>query len=291
MRDRDAPIGVFDSGLGGLTVVRQIRTFLPAEPVLYVADQAHVPYGGRPLVEVRQFALGISRALYAAGCKAIVMACNISSATALDTVRQEYPDMPVLGVIGPGVRVAVRCTRNRRIGVLATEGTVRSQAYRRALQACNPDLEVVEVACPAFVPLVEAGALDTPETVQAAVQYLSPLCMAGVDTVILGCTHYPFLLPVLQRIAPQLTFVDPARATVERLLHALLQRRLHAPLRTQADLLVTTGNPDAFRRQTALFFPDGDWQIASACWSSDGTLTLPERSSFGTPCPLLCPPF
>lgn len=291
MKHRDAPIGVFDSGLGGLTVVRQIRALLPEESVLYVADQAHVPYGGRALTEVRRFALGISRALYVAGCKAIVMACNISSATALSTVQQEYPDIPVLGVIAPGACVATRRTRNRRIGVLATEGTVRSRAYRHALQACGPDLEVVEVACPAFVPLVESGALDTPETLQAAVQYLSPLCMADVDTVILGCTHYPFLLPVLQRVAPHLTFVDPAHATVEWLRQFLAQHRACAPRRVRANLLVTTGDPEAFQRQVARLFPGGDWQVASARWSSDGTLALPELDGIGAPYPLLYPPF
>jgi len=255
----DAPIGVFDSGLGGLTVVRRLWEALPQERVLYVADQAHVPYGGRELAQVCGFACGISESLLAAGCKALVMACNISSATALPAVQAEYPGVPILGVILPGTEAAAARTRNGRIGVLATEGTVKSGAYTRALRALNPALQIIEVACPAFVPLVEAGELETPVALAAAREYLAPLLAAGVDTVILGCTHYPFLLPTLEALAPALDFVDPAlqtvRALADRLAHAqlLASQPSAEPPRHR---LATTGDPAAFAAQMRRFLPE-----------------------------------
>jgi glutamate racemase len=181
------------------------------------------------LEEVCGFACGISAALFAAGCKAVVMACNISSAVALDTMQEAHPDSPVLGVILPGARAAAAQTLRRRVGVLATEGTVRSGAYVRALHAADPSLAVTQVACPRFVPLVEAGETETPEAVAAAQEYLAPLREANADVAILGCTHYPFLLPTLQRLAPELIFVDPAEQTAQTLVTLLHERRLNRP--------------------------------------------------------------
>jgi glutamate racemase len=273
----DAPIGVFDSGLGGLTVARQLREKLPQERLLYVADQAHVPYGGRPLAEVKGFALGISAALRDAECKAIVMACNISSAVALPSVQAEWADLPVMGVILPGARAALTRTRTGRIGVLATTGTVQSGAYTRSLKSCDSGLYVREIACPAFVPLVEAGNLETSDAVAAAIEYLAPLCAVDVDTIILGCTHYPFLLPVLRRVAPHLRYIDPAEATVEAMARELSQRKLLAPRSEAAmlpDLLTTTGDVAVFSDQLRRFLPDTDVTVAEASWEG-GTLTLP----------------
>jgi len=215
-----APIGVFDSGLGGLTVVREILRRLPHERIVYVGDTAHVPYGGRPLEQVHGFAVGISRYLIeSAHCKAIVMACNISSAVACDAVAELYPAMPVLGVIAPGARAAAARAAGDPIGVLATDGTVRSGAYARAIEAQRPGTPVTSIACPKFVPLVESGQTETPEAQDAAREYLSAATAPhGARVIILGCTHYPFLLPTLKRLAgPDVAFVDPAGETVREL--------------------------------------------------------------------------
>ena len=277
-----APIGVFDSGVGGLTVVRRLREILPLERIVYVADQTHVPYGGRELSEVCGFACGISEALLAAGSKALVMACNISSATALPTVQAEHSGVPVVGTILPGAQAAVEQTRNGRIGVLATEGTVKSGAYTRVLQNLNASLRVTEVACPTFVPLVEAGRENTPAAEAAAGEYLAPLNAADVDVVVLGCTHYPFLLPVLQALSSSVLFIDPAEQVVRELAARLTAAHLlapgedpHAPV--VPHLLTTTGNPAQFAALTCRFLPDAaqSAEIGVARWEN-GRLRLPE---------------
>ena len=276
-RHSHAPLGVFDSGLGGLTVARRLRELLPGEALIYLADQAHVPYGGRELGEVCGFACGISAALLARGCKALVMACNISSATALPVVQAENPDVPILGVILPGAQAAAAQTRNRRIGVLATAGTVKSGAYTRALHTLDPALHVVEVACPAFVPLVEAGETETVTAREAAAEYLAPLRAAEVDTVVLGCTHYPFLLPVLESLAPHLRYVDPAEQTICELAERLRQADLLAPTgRQPRHRLTTTGDLATFTAQARRFFPEAaDFaDFAPAYWHNN-TLYLP----------------
>jgi glutamate racemase len=271
---------VFDSGLGGLTVVRRIQELLPHERIIYVADQAHVPYGGRDLSEIRGFACGISAALLRSGCKAVVMACNISSATALATVQAENPATPVLGVILAGAEAAALRTRNRKVGVLATEGTVQSGAYTRALQAIDQNLTVLEVACPLFVPLVEASREGAPEAHSAAQGYLAPLVALGVDTVVLGCTHYPFLLPILHDLQPQLTYIDPAEQTTHTLIDLLTRHSLTSfPLSSDqaAHHLLTTGDHNAFAVQLRRFLPQSATTacVQQARWR-DGALHLPD---------------
>ena len=269
------PIGVFDSGLGGLTVAGEIMRCLPRESILYVADQAHVPYGGRDLNEVRAFAVGISAGLIEAGCKAVVMACNISSAVALETVQAQYPDIPILGVIHAGASAAASATDNGSIGVLATAGTVRSGAYTRTLHALNPALQVIEVACPQFVPLVESGQERSPEAHQVACEYLFPLLDANVDTVILGCTHYPYLLPVLRSAAGGVRYIDPAQHTAARLQSLLQTRDLLAEGRGETHRLCTTGDAMQFAAQLDRFLPDAaPFAVCRAAWEA-GRLTLP----------------
>ncbi len=279
--DARAPLGVFDSGLGGLTVVRRLRETLPNERLVYVADQSHVPYGGRELHQVRGFACAISAGLLALGCKALVMACNISSATALDDARTAHPAVPIAGVILPGAQAAAAQTRSGRVGVLTTEGTLRTGAYTRALHALNPGLHVREVACPAFVPLVEAGLTDTPEAREAARAYLTPLLAERVDTIILGCTHYPFLLDALRANAPGVTFVDPAEQTVRALAETLSAggRLAPVPRAPARHLLTTTGDPQIFAVQTCHFLPDAreTADIGQATWHSSGLLTIGPR--------------
>ncbi len=275
----DAPIGVFDSGLGGLTVVREMLNRLPGERILYIADQTHVPYGGRDLEEVRGFAVGISEALIARGCKAILMACNISSAVALAEVQAAHPETPALGVILPGAQAALEATENGVIGVLATEGTVRSGAYTRALQAARPDVRVIEVACPQFVPLVEDGQERSPDARAAACECLAPLLAAGADAIILGCTHYPFLLPVLESIAPETRFIDPAHHAVTALQAALGPELLRVSENFAAPVLTTTGAVRAFASQIRRFLPDQSEraEIRAAAWR-DGVLHLADAA-------------
>jgi glutamate racemase len=271
------PIGVFDSGVGGLTVVQALLRRFPNEQILYVADQAHVPYGGRPLNEVCCFASGISAFLAARGCRAVVMACNISSATALPYVCEALAPLPVLGVISPAANRAARDSESPCIGVLATEGTVRTGAYTAQIRSANPMVRVTEVPCPKFVPLVESGSLDTETAREAAAEYLMPLAEAGCKTVILGCTHYPFLLPTLRRVAACLfpspvTFIDPADEMAAALCRAVPDVGLsHVPSRS---LLLTTGNADNFRDQAPRFLTGAAYTVGEARWNKDGLLDV-----------------
>lgn len=268
----DAPIGLYDSGVGGLTVLAAIARRLPDERFVYIADQAHVPYGGRPLSEIRRFAGSLARYLFDRDCKMAVMACNVSSATALDDVEGVVGPDHVLGVIHPGSRAAAQATKTGAIGVLATAGTVASGAYPRAVAALDGALAVHQVACPRFVPLVEAEETESADAEDAARAYLGPLIEAGVDTVVLGCTHYPFLLPALRRVAPHLTFVDPAEETADEVV-----RRLTAtgrvcppphPPGPPRHLLLTTGSPAAFAAQLDRFAPGSSAAVARLPWRS-----------------------
>jgi len=273
-----APIGVFDSGVGGLTVAKRILDLLPNERIVYVADQAHVPYGGRDLDEVREFASGISAALFRHGCKAVVMACNISSAVALASVRAIHPESTVLGVIAPGACRAARTTKNGKIGVLATAGTVQSGAYSRALHSLEPGLTVVEVPCPEFVPLIEAGEEASQAALNAADRYLAPIRQIEADTVILGCTHYPFVLDALRVIWDSPSYVDPAEQTAQELAEHLASVSLLAPPRAASGsrhLLTTTGDPAAFRHHLTRFLPGAipTADVMGVAWR-EGALTL-----------------
>jgi len=187
----DAPIGIFDSGVGGLTVARAIRAQLPQESLVYIGDTAHSPYGPKPIADVRRYSLEVLDTLVEQGVKMLVIACNTASAAMLRDARERY-DVPVIEVIGPAVRRAVSTTRNGRIGVIGTVGTISSRAYQDMLEV-NERLEVFTAACPRFVEFVEAGITGTPEVLAVAEEYLAPLRDAGVDTLVLGCTHYPFL--------------------------------------------------------------------------------------------------
>ena len=187
----DAPIGIFDSGVGGLTVARAVADQLPNESILYVGDLEHSPYGPKPIAEVRRYALAVLDDLVAQGVKALVIACNTASAAMLRDARERY-NVPVIEVIQPAVRRAVATTRNGRVGVIGTTGTIASRAYDDAFAAA-PHLELFSAACPRFVEFVERGVTSGSELLAVAESYLSPLREAGVDTLVLGCTHYPFL--------------------------------------------------------------------------------------------------
>lgn len=187
----DAPIGIFDSGVGGLTVARAIGDQLPRESVLYIGDTVHSPYGPKPIADVRRFSIEVLDTLVEQGVKMLVIACNTASAAVLRDARERY-DVPVVEVIGPAVRTAIATTRSGRIGVIGTAGTIGSGAYQDMLSVAR-GIEVFTAACPRFVEFVEAGVTDSPELLEIAEEYLAPLREAAVDTLVLGCTHYPFL--------------------------------------------------------------------------------------------------
>lgn len=209
-----SPIGVFDSGVGGLTVFRQIMKKLPHEDVIYLADTARVPYGGRSPEEIIKINHEIIPFLIQQEAKLIIMACGTSSSIAYPLVKDEYP-VHIINLIDPGSRAAVAASRSARIGVMATVGTVNSHAFQRRIKELKKDAEVHAVSCPLFVPLIEGGFVETEETKRVAKEYLKPLLKEKVDTLILGCTHYPHLLKILKEITgPEVEFVDPAEEAV-----------------------------------------------------------------------------
>ena len=229
MNQCDLPIGIFDSGIGGLTVVRQIRRVMPREDIIYLGDTARVPYGTKSPSTVVRFACEDTQFLIGQNVKAVVVACNTASAWALPKLERTFP-VPVFGVILPGVRAALERTRNRRIGVIGTSATIRSQAYSKGIQARNDEVEVFACACPLLVPLVEEGWTNHAVTRAVLKEYLGPLLRRRIDTLVLGCTHYPLLKPVIRRVTNgRVALVDSAescaRFVQERLGHLGLLTR------------------------------------------------------------------
>lgn len=245
----DAPIGIFDSGIGGLTVVAAILRALPQEHVVYVGDTAWVPYGPKSPETVVRYSRQIASWLLAQNVKAIVIACNTATAHALDSLRLELP-VPVIGVVEPGARAAIGASHGGRIGVIGTAGTINSGAYRRAIASLAPTAIVTEVPCPLFVPLVEEGWVDHPATRLIAETYFAPLREANVDTLVLGCTHYPLLAPIIQEVIGQhVRLVDSAAETAVALRNALQASTLSASAHSVAlrNRFVVTDAPQSFR--------------------------------------------
>ena len=254
MIDRLAPIGIFDSGVGGLTVARSIIDQLPDEDVVYVGDTAHGPYGPLTIPVVRAHALAIGDDLVHRGVKAIVIACTTASAACLRDARERY-DVPVVEVILPAVRRAVATTRTGRIGVIGTAATIASGAYQDAFTAAR-DVEVTAVACPQFVDFVERGITSGREVSAVAESYLEPLHRAGVDTLVLGCTHYPLLSGVIQLVAgDNVTLVSSAEETAKDLLRVLTERDALRPhdAPPASRVFEATGDPESFTALAARF--------------------------------------
>jgi glutamate racemase len=244
----DAPIGVFDSGIGGLTVVRELIRRLPHERMIYFGDTARVPYGPKSPETVRRYSREITTWLLEQGVKAVVVACNTATAHALPALRAEFP-VPVVGVAEPGAQAAVRTTRSGRVGVIGTAGTVTSGAYDRAIHALRADAVVTSCACPLFVPLVEEGWLDTKATRLIAREYLESLHDARVDTVVLGCTHYPLLKPVIGEVlGKSVVLVDPAEQTAAETARILEEKRLIAERGNGEHRFVASDAPEQFLR-------------------------------------------
>jgi glutamate racemase len=244
----DRPLGIFDSGFGGLTVARSVIDQLPHESILYVGDTARQPYGQKPIAEVREYALECLDHLVERDVKALVIACNSASAAMLRDARERY-DVPVVEVILPATRRAVAATRNGRIGVICTRATAESLAYDDAFAAAPPGVELVTRACPSFVDFVERGITGGDELLAAAHDYLDPLVAAGVDTLILGCTHYPLLTGVISYVVgDEVTLVSSAEECAKDLYKMLLRHDLLRPSGEPEHRFLTTGRADEFAR-------------------------------------------
>lgn len=246
-------IGVFDSGVGGLTVLKEILRLLPEEQLCYLGDTARVPYGTKSPDTVRRYALEAATFLSRRQVKMLVVACNTASSVALSILEERF-NLPVIGVIEPGARHAVAATRNGRIGVIGTEGTVKSGAYAHAIRTLAPDVQVSTAACPLFVPLVEEGWLDHAVTGMVAREYLAPLVEQGIDTLVLGCTHYPLLKPALRQVLGDgVRLIDSAEATAA-MVADLLRGRNHVRIgQTAGPKFFVTDVPDRFRRVGGAF--------------------------------------
>jgi glutamate racemase len=245
MTNKQGRIGIFDSGVGGLTVLRVLYQQLPNESVLYFGDTDRLPYGTRSPEEIVQFVREILTWMQSQDVKMVVMACNTSSALALDVVRSEFNQLPILGLILPGAKAAVQ--QGKRIGVIATPATAKSGAYRQAIQEIDPAAQVWEVGCPEFVPLIESNRISDPYTEQVAREYLKPLLQEKIDTLIYGCTHYPHLEPVLRRILPpSVTLVDPAVATTAAVDRELRLLGWHNPKHARSTEFGVSGSPEQF---------------------------------------------
>lgn len=249
-----ADIGVFDSGVGGLSVLREIRRQLPGASILYLADTANVPYGDKPIPVVRDLALRLTDHLVEAGARIVLMASGTSTVAGLEAARARHPHLPIVGTVEPGAKAAVEASGGT-VGVIATNATAHSLAFTRAIQALDPDRRVIEQGCPLFVPLVESGRAETREAEDAAFEYLAPLRAANVQSIILGCTHFPFLLPALHRAIRRMgdtgfrpTFVDPSEESVrEAVLLFTPSGPSDAPIRFAA-----SGDPEDFRRHASV---------------------------------------
>ncbi len=274
----NAPIGIFDSGVGGLTVARAIIDQLPNESILYVGDTAHSPYGPKPIADVRRYTLEVLDDLVAQGVKMIVIACNTASAAMLRDARERYTQalgIPVVEVIQPAVRAAVRQTRNGRIGVIGTAGTISSRAYDDAFAAA-PDLAIFSQACPRFVEFVEDGVTSGPELFEVAEHYLSPLKSADIDTLVLGCTHYPLMAAAIHYVMGEhVTLVSSAEETAFDVYRTLVKHGLqHTASSSPTYLFEATGDSkDDFTRLARRFLGP---EVATVELVETGALSLPD---------------
>lgn len=268
-------IGVFDSGIGGLTVAAAIRQALPDEQLRYVGDTLHMPYGQRSLDEVRRFSVAITAVLLERGCKLIVVACNTASGAALKELRERWPGVPFVGM-EPAVKPAAEQSRSRVVGVIATTATFQTEVYASVVERFGSGVEVIHQPCPGLVRAIEAGELDTPATETLLRGWLEPMMARGIDALVLGCTHYPLVRPLIERIlGPGVRVIDPAPAVARQVGRVLEGRGLATGIAGQGGIrCATTGDPAAF---AALMRRIGwaDIPVEQARWGADGKLSLP----------------
>ncbi len=270
----NAPIGVFDSGIGGLSVLRALRAQLPQESILYFADQGHVPYGPRPLEEVRSFAVAITRFLLWQGAKMIVVACNAASAAALHYLRATFPHIPFVGM-EPAVKPAAEQTQRGVVGVLATPATFQGELYASVVERFASHVTLLQDSCPGLVAQIEQGALDGSTTRAILEKALRPMLEQGIDTVVLGCTHYPFVIPLIQEIVgPAVRVIDPAPAVARQVGRVLEARRLGAPSTAVGTLRAfTSGNTEAFAALSARLL-GLSMPVSAVRWGQDLSIEL-----------------
>ncbi|MGC9359134.1 MAG: glutamate racemase [Anaerolineae bacterium] len=267
-------VGVFDSGVGGLSVVRVLLALMPSQSFSYVADNAHCPYGPRPASEIISFAKGITRYLQSQGCQVIVVACNTASAAALGALRDTFPDTSFVGMV-PAIKPAAGLTRTGVVGVLATEGTLQGRLYEDVVGHWGHGARIVSRTCPGLVERVENGEVNAPETQSLLRSCLAPLLAEGMDVLVLGCTHYPFLIPVLKRLLPQgISIVEPSEAVAKQTRRVLVKRGLLAPdgplgLRRYT----ATGDPDALQHGLDHLLHERP-EVRRARWQHDPLLDL-----------------
>ncbi|MCW5874392.1 MAG: glutamate racemase [Anaerolineales bacterium] len=270
------PIGAFDSGVGGLSVLRALRAQLPTEDILYFADQAHVPYGPRGLNEVRGFSEAIARYLVAQGAKLIVIPCNTASAAALHSIRQLYPKLPIVGM-EPAVKPAAEHTESGVVGVLATETTFEGELYASVVERFAQDVTVLQSACRGLVAEIEAGRANGPEARRILSEALEPMLAQGMDTVVLGCTHYPFAFDTIREIVgPQVRLVDPAPAIARRVQSLLAEGGLAAQGGAGRTRYVTSGDPATMQLRVRELLGE-DAMVEGVSWLNGEVITADER--------------
>ncbi len=268
------PIGIFDSGIGGLTVLSAIQQALPTERLFYFGDNAHMPYGPRSLAEVRSFSLGIMCALLGHDCKLIVIACNTASAAALSSLREAFPNVPFVGM-EPAVKPAVEHTRTGVVGVIATVATFQSELYASVVERFSAGVTVLHQPCPGLVKQIEAGEFDTPSTERMLRGWLEPMLAKNIDALVLGCTHYPIVRPLIERIVgPGVRVIDPAPAIARQVKRLLDQDGIAAPEdANDGTTYWTSGDPDEFASMM-LRIGMQRTEVRAAKWE-DGVLSLP----------------
>lgn len=268
-------IGVFDSGIGGLTIMREIRRLMPNEDITYLADQANVPYGKRSIEQVRSLSAAIVAHMIERGAKVVVVACNTASAAALAHLRRQFPDTPIVGM-EPAVKPAVQVTRSGNIGVLATPVTFEGGLFASVVERFADGVSVHSAALPGLVELIEAGTWDGPRVQEIVLPAVSPMLAQGVDTIVLACTHYPFIIPELQAmVGPEVEIIDPAPAIARQTRRVLESAGLTAgDLHPGSNLFLTTGNPEDLSKIIHRLFGDPG-ELHRLVWL-DGRLSLPE---------------
>src|SRR2546425_5408447 len=265
------PIGIFDSGVGGLTVLKAIRERLPTESTIYVADLLHFPYGPRYQDEVRGFAIDIIRYLETRDVKLVVIACNTATAAALNHARELF-EVPIVGVISPGAQAAVDATKNNRIGVISTEGTMRSQEYLHAIKELDPMVGVYQKACPELVDIVESGQADSRHAEQVLRRDLADIVQLGADTLVLGCTHYPLLKPAIDRVHPgAFQLIDSATTTADKVERHLDHSRLRGGGGQPRHEVLVTSVPEHFDRVAANLFGEAIEAQEVRIWEASKT--------------------
>jgi len=268
------PIGIFDSGVGGLSVLRAIRRELPAETLLYLGDQAHVPYGSRPRDQIREFAFGITRFLLDREAKLIVVACNTASAVALHDLRLAFPEVPFVGM-EPAVKPAAETTHTGKVGVLATPTTFAGELYASVVERFAKDVQIFQSTCPGLVEQIELGDLTGPQTRQILEEALQPMLAEGIDTVVMGCTHYPFVIPLIETITgPDVRTIDPAPAIARQTRRLLAERGLLNPKgESGKQRFFTSGNLMAFQELLPILL-DETGPATGVAWLDDSELML-----------------